>query len=533
MIVKFFGNRNGGGVSSIDYLLNDRREKGTARILQGDEQTTRNLILSLTQKHKVCVGCLSFEEAQISETDKKELMQSFENMLLTPAMQGRYNILWVEHTDKGRLELNFVIPKIDLESKKAFNPYFHMADCKRKDIWTDFVNLKHNLTDPKDPAKESTLQGSKKQKELIRDYEALDKLLIAEVMKGNIKSRDNLISLLKAQNIEVTRQGKDYISVKLPDSPKAKRLKGGIYGEQFRNLSDIEGIYTATAERKRAYHQRDDQELLAELRQKLESHIQSKARFYTELHDRPPKRDYQPHSPKNQDPSNNLFMRNASNDDFKLDCVVSVDKTLSSLQRDDSKNGKWGDIHRHQQEQDKTEKRQDIPTNSITQEQENDSIRSRVNRRSGAIADRARIHAGHIKRLNTKQEYLIARARERDRENKEARDRAEKLIRDTQTEFQNRARTHRTALAELRERLSKAVADFADRIREALSIKRQKEMPTPTQESNIDNLLSQVAQAQREQDKTTQTPQERIQEKHIEVAKQMQRQKQKSRGFSR
>ena len=52
-------------------------------------------------------------------------------------------------------------------------------------------------------------------------------------------------------------------------------------------------------------------------------------------------------------------------------------------------------------------------------------------------------------------------------------------------------------------------------------------------ESNIDSLLSQVAQAQREQDKTTQTPQERIQEKQIEVAKQMQRQKPKSRGFSR
>ena len=52
-------------------------------------------------------------------------------------------------------------------------------------------------------------------------------------------------------------------------------------------------------------------------------------------------------------------------------------------------------------------------------------------------------------------------------------------------------------------------------------------------ESNIDSLLSQVAQAQQEQDKTTQTPQEKIQEKHIEVAKQMQRQKPKSRGFSR
>ncbi|BDB65809.1 relaxase/mobilization nuclease domain-containing protein (plasmid) [Helicobacter cinaedi] len=526
MIVKFFGNRKGGGVSSIDYLLNDRREKGTARILQGDEQTTRNLILSLTQKHKVCVGCLSFEEAQISETAKKEIMQSFENMLLTPAMQGRYNILWVEHTDKGRLELNFVIPKIDLESQKAFNPYFHMADCKRKDIWTDFVNLTYNLTDPKDPAKENTIQGSKKQIGLIRDYEALDKLLTAEVMKGNIKSRDNLIELLKAQNIEITRQGKDYISVKLPESQKAKRLKGGIYGEQFRSLNDIEGIYTATAERKREYHQRDDQELLTELRQKLESHIHTKNGFYTKLHDRPPKRNNQPNSSKDKNPSDELSKRNASNDDFKLDCVVSVDKTLSSLKGDNSKSEKWENLHRHEQEQDTQGKRQHLPTNSITQEQENDSIRSRVNSRSRAIAERARIHAEQRSRLIAKQRALIERTRERDTKNAEARNRLETLIRDTQREFQSRARTHRTALAELRERLSKAVADFADRIREALSIKRQKE-------SNIDSLLSQVAQAQREQDKTTQTPQERIQEKQIEVVKQMQRQKPKSRGFSR
>lgn len=510
MIVKFFGNRKGGGVSSIDYLLNDRREKGTARILQGDEQTTRNLILSLTQKHKVCVGCLSFEEAQISETAKKEIMQSFENMLLTPAMQGRYNILWVEHTDKGRLELNFVIPKIDLESKKAFNPYFHMADCKRKDIWTDFVNLTYNLTDPKDPAKENAIQGSKKQIGLIRDYEALDELLNAEVMKGNITSRENLISLLKAQNIEVTRQGKDYISVKLQDSPKAKRLKGGIYDEQFTEPSKLSEISSSRSTKEREFNAREREPILAELRQRLESHIQSKARFYTKLHDRVSKRNNQPNSSKDKNPSDELSKRNASNDDFKLDCVVSVDKTLSSLKKDDSKSGKWGDIHRHQQEQDKTEKRQDIFANSIRGEY--DSIRSRVNRRSGAIAERARQYAEYRNRLDIKQRIIIEGARERERKISE-------LIKETQREFQRE-------LTELRERLSKAVTDFADRIREALSIKRQKE-------SNIDSLLAQVAQAQQEQDKTTQTPLERIQEKHIEVAKQMQRQKPKSRGFSR
>ncbi|TKX28071.1 mobilization protein [Campylobacter sp. MIT 12-5580] len=283
MIVKFFATKKGGGVSSINYLLDKRTQLGTARILQGNAETTKNLIKAMSQKHKTCMGCLSFEEQNISEELKKELMQSFENALLTPAMQGRYNILWVEHTDKGRLELNFIIPKIDLESKKALNPYFHMADKKRIEIWQDLSNLNHNFTNPKDPAKQNTIQGSKKQKELFSDYEALDKLLTAEVMQGNIKSRDHLISLLKTQEIEITRQGKDYISIKLPNSQKAKRFKGGIYDEKFRSLRDIEAIYTRAREQEQAYNQRDNRAILAEYRAKLDEQIKRKTEFYDEL----------------------------------------------------------------------------------------------------------------------------------------------------------------------------------------------------------------------------------------------------------
>ncbi|EAH9995043.1 mobilization protein, partial [Campylobacter jejuni] len=162
MICKFFKTQKGGGVSSVDYMLNERVNQGTARILKGDEFLTREFIKSMSQKHKTCVGVLSFEEKNIDENTKKEIMQSFENALLTPAMQGRYNILWIEHTDKGRLELNFIIPKMDLESKKSFNPYYHPIDNKRIDFWRDFVNLCYGFTNPKDPSKEQTLQGSKK-----------------------------------------------------------------------------------------------------------------------------------------------------------------------------------------------------------------------------------------------------------------------------------------------------------------------------------------------------------------------------------
>ena len=50
-------------------------------------------------------------------------MEDFEKHLLPSLESDQYNILWVEHTDKGRLELNFVIPKIELTRKIALNPF--------------------------------------------------------------------------------------------------------------------------------------------------------------------------------------------------------------------------------------------------------------------------------------------------------------------------------------------------------------------------------------------------------------------------
>ena len=415
MVVKFFASKGGGGAASIDYLLDKRTKEGTARILQGDEKLTRELILSLTQKHKTCVGCLSFEEQNIDESTKREIMQSFENMLLTPAMQGRYNILWVEHTDKNRLELNFVIPKIDLESKKAFNPYFHMADLKRKDLWTDFVNLKHNLSNPKDPAKENTIQGSKKEIGLFSDYEALDRFLHEKVSQGLLTSRESIVELLRANSIEVTREGKDYISVKLPESTKAKRFKGGIYGKQFTNLESIGRINQEQSQRERAYNQRDNRAILTELERELNSHIQSKARFYAEKNARTSLQEHQPQSPKQQSVTNELLSRNANNDDFKRDCVVSVDTTLSSIQREHNK-GQDGQSVSHNTkgmgDRAKQEQR-NSNTNQITGTQD-DNIRARINRRSREITKRVRIHIDTARENTERKQTVITRARELD-----------------------------------------------------------------------------------------------------------------------
>ncbi|WP_331273490.1 relaxase/mobilization nuclease domain-containing protein [Helicobacter pylori] len=295
MLVKFWGTNQGGGDGdgSVNYLLNERVKQGTAKVLKGDANLTKSLLLSLTQKHKACVGCLSFEESNIDESLKYELMESFENALLTQEMQGRYNILWVEHTDKGRLELNFVIPKIELGRQKAFNPYYHKVDLKRIDTWQNVVNLKYTFTNPKDLEKQHNIQHHNTKtphgKELLATYEKLDKL-IQDNLGKLFYSRDDIINFLKDNQCEVTRQGKDYISVKLPNEPKAKRLKGFYYHETFRTITDIREQLSEVRQRESQREYPNSQrannnhaELLRELENKLHRHIEYKQQYYKQL----------------------------------------------------------------------------------------------------------------------------------------------------------------------------------------------------------------------------------------------------------
>jgi hypothetical protein len=157
MIVKFLKRGSGSCSATMDYLLGKTREREGAKILQGNPEITRHLAEGLQFKNKYTVGVLSFEEKDISEKDKAEIMESFENTLLAGLDKERYNITWIEHQDKGRLELNFVIPKVDLDTGKSMNPYFDRTDRELIDTWKNVINHEYQLTDPNDPAKKQAL----------------------------------------------------------------------------------------------------------------------------------------------------------------------------------------------------------------------------------------------------------------------------------------------------------------------------------------------------------------------------------------
>ena len=73
MLVKFFKTKNGGSIAGINYLLNHRVKDNTAFVLKGSEVITRQIVSTMTKKHKLYIGCLSFEEADIDLNAKQKI----------------------------------------------------------------------------------------------------------------------------------------------------------------------------------------------------------------------------------------------------------------------------------------------------------------------------------------------------------------------------------------------------------------------------------------------------------------------------
>lgn len=86
------------------------------------------------------------------------------------------------------------------------------------------------------------LQGSKKELKLIKDYIELEKILTEKFINQEFTCRDDILKALRDSNIEVSRVGKDYISIKLPNTKKAKRFKGDMFSKEFRDFESLDKL---------------------------------------------------------------------------------------------------------------------------------------------------------------------------------------------------------------------------------------------------------------------------------------------------
>ncbi|WP_296405598.1 relaxase/mobilization nuclease domain-containing protein [Psychrobacter sp.] len=307
MIVKFSSYGKGKASGVLNYLLRERDKDGNsiprqhAKVLYGDPVLTEHLIDTNRHKSKYKSGYLSFSERanEISDDDKRRIMQEFEDVIFCGLNSDQYDILWVEHADKdidennpvGRLELNFVIPCQELRSGKAFQPYYEPADQRRVNAWKNIINVEvkaidgKSLSDPNDPGRKrlvnpynsysprpSPFNVNRYQRIQINEddetiknpvsrralEEALKRRLLLESQRGIVRNRQSLLNTLRHWGLKISR-GNSETSVSVAhDNLKDKngrvmsvRLKGAMFDKNYNGIKfepHIKNTYSS------AYH---------------------------------------------------------------------------------------------------------------------------------------------------------------------------------------------------------------------------------------------------------------------------------------
>lgn len=259
MIVKFFTRGTGGSKGVFDYLLNDKDQPDgkrlDAEVLRGDIDNQALLIDSLDFKQKYTSGCLSFTESadQVTPEQKNALMDGFEQTIRAGLDVDRVSVSWIEHHDKGRLELNFVFANVDLEHGRAFQPYVHNVDKRRVNAWKDMQNIEHGFTDPNDPANKRLMaQRDNLPREIKDARQAITDGLQALVIEGVITNRADVVQALTSSGFEIARETDKAISIKNPAGKRNIRLTGGLYERDFNFSSEIQNTVTAASKDYRA-----------------------------------------------------------------------------------------------------------------------------------------------------------------------------------------------------------------------------------------------------------------------------------------
>lgn len=244
MIVQFFRYGAGSSKGPLDYLLGKDRNRNDARILSGNEREIADLIDSSPYEKKYTSGCLSFYETDLTNEQKTQIMNAFEHALFPGMAQNQYRVLWIEHRDKlnkktgeKRLELNFLIPNVEITTAKRLQPYYDRADRPRIDLFKKIINHQYRLHDPDDPLHQ---QATTTAKDLPKAVKQIKQTIDIEAMRaiehGFITDRHSMKTWLIALGLNISRETDKFLSIKHPHDATARpiRLTGAIYEQPFR-----------------------------------------------------------------------------------------------------------------------------------------------------------------------------------------------------------------------------------------------------------------------------------------------------------
>lgn len=250
MIVRVFSSGTGKGQGPVNYLLSSKDHTGSTRkvlpkTLEGNGNTTIEIINSISRDWKYVSGVIAFRDNEkLTQEQMLKVIDKFKQTFLAGLSANQFNALFVLHRDKNNDEIHFVVPMVELTTGKRLN--IHPPGQKNQEFYKLFSSmLNHELGFAQiapDPLK-IALPSHKLKSPEFKDDERKNILLEKEVKKaivsGKVENRTQLCKFLDEElGVSIHRQGKDYISIRLPGDIKSRRLRGPMF-EENANYRDM------------------------------------------------------------------------------------------------------------------------------------------------------------------------------------------------------------------------------------------------------------------------------------------------------
>ena len=241
----------GGGGGTAGYLTGEKdsegRERERVEVLIGDPSEVQAVADSLEFAHQSTTGVIAWApEDNPTNGQIREVLQEFEKTAWAGLEPDRYAWSAVQHRDaKGGVHVHVFAARVDLETGKSLNiapPGWE----KTFGTLRDWQNCKHGWSRPDDPARARVLQqdfrasreASERRGGRARPKDprkTITAYVVARIESGSVTDRGSLVAALKEAGLEVPRQGKNYITVRDPNSDARWRLKGSIYGKDWKH----------------------------------------------------------------------------------------------------------------------------------------------------------------------------------------------------------------------------------------------------------------------------------------------------------
>ncbi|HMJ88173.1 MAG TPA: relaxase/mobilization nuclease domain-containing protein, partial [Candidatus Acidoferrum sp.] len=252
MIIGFSHHSGAGGSGPVldyltGYLVNGERRAVAPEVVRGDAKAVADIIDALPFQRRYTSGVCSFAaEDVVTPEIQEDIMNRFEGAAFAGIPPDRRSIVWIAHRDKGRLELHFVVPRVDLGTGKSFNVAPPTPASRRLfDTLRSGINRRYGFRDPNDPkarqdvslpshVAKAAAQAKRLGKSAKKDVrEVITERLLTQARDGAVRSRADVVRFLIQEGFGITRSGINYITVACPDTGERVRLKGDIYRDNF------------------------------------------------------------------------------------------------------------------------------------------------------------------------------------------------------------------------------------------------------------------------------------------------------------